>query len=191
MYNRCGMSISKLIDIILRKKNTDDENIKTNRFVYIGDSIFEGEIKNKQEKYDKNNDVVIFKSRFFGNTQYSYFAAEIIPPKHSFFPPNTIHLDDASGNVTSFCDMTINGNIQNAWNIHNIPFDLGKIHGRNVKTNWFEWSWKIPESAPKGEYRVIVGIWSDSQEENVDKNIPIHFYEKSFFVNDLNDHSYQ
>jgi hypothetical protein len=185
------MSISKLIDIILTKKNTDDDSIKISRFIYIGDSIFEGEIKNKQEKYVQNNDVVIFKSRFFGNTEYSYFAAEIIPPKHSFFPPNTIHLDDASGNVTSFCDETIIATIQNAWNIHNIPKDLGKIHGRNVKTNWFEWSWKIPESAPEGEYRAIVGLWSDSQEENVDKSIPIQFHERSFHVTDSDASRYQ
>ncbi|MDN5846407.1 MAG: hypothetical protein L0H53_09055 [Candidatus Nitrosocosmicus sp.] len=185
------MSISRLIDIILRKKDTDDDKIKTSRFVYIGEPIFEGEIKNKQEKYVKNKDIVIFKSQFYGNTECSYFAAEIIPPKYSSFPPNTFHLDDASGNVTSFCDATINGNIQNAWNIHNIPTDLGKIHGRNVKTNWFEWSWKIPESAPKGDYGVIVGLWSDSQDENDDKSIPIQFYERSFYVTDSDDSRYQ
>jgi hypothetical protein len=176
------MSISRLIDIILRKKHIDDDKIKTSRFVYIGKPIFEGEIKNKKEKYVKNKDIIIFKSQFYGNTEYSYFAAEIIPPKHSDFPLNTIHLDGASGNVTSFCDATINGNIQDTWNIHNIPTDLGKIHGRNVKTNWFEWSWKIPESAPEGDYTVIVGLWSDSHDENDDKSIPIQFYERSFHV---------
>ncbi len=62
--------------------------------------------------------------------------------------------------------------------------DLGKIHGRNVKTNWFEWSWKIPEFAPKGDYRVIIGLWSDSQGEIDDKSIPIQFPERSFYVMD-------
>jgi hypothetical protein len=184
IYNRCGTSISRLIDVILRKKDTDDDKIKTSRFVYIGEPIFKGKIKNKQEKYDRSKDHVIFKSQFYGNTECSYFAVEIIPPKHSSFPLNTFHLDDTSGNVTSFCDATINGNIQNAWNIHNIPTDLGKIHGRNVKTNWFEWSWKMPEFAPKGDYRVIIGLWSDSQGEIADKSIPIQFHESSFYVMD-------
>ncbi len=184
IYNRCVMSISRLIDVILRKRDTDDDKIKTSRFVYIGESIFKGEIKNKQEKYDRSKDHIIFKSQFYGNTEFGYFAAEIIPPKHSSFPLNTFHLDDATGNVTSFCDGTINGNIQNAWNVHNIPIDLGKIHGRNVKTNWFEWSWKIPESAPKGDYRVIIGLWSDVQGEIDDKSIPIQFHESSFYVMD-------
>ena len=61
IYNRCGMSISRLINIILRKKDTDDDKIRTSRFVYIGEPIFKGEIKNKQEKNFKNNDYVIFK----------------------------------------------------------------------------------------------------------------------------------
>jgi hypothetical protein len=47
-YNRCGMGISRLIDII-RKKDTDDDKIKISRFVYIDEPIFKDEIKNKQE----------------------------------------------------------------------------------------------------------------------------------------------
>lgn len=185
------MSVSRLIDILMGKKDISDGKIKSSRFIYLGDSIFEGEIKNKQEEYAKDRDSVTFKSRFYGNTECSYFAAEIIPPQDSFFPPNTIHLDDASGNVTSFCDATIIGNIQNAWNIHNIPNDLGTIHGRNIKTEWFEWSWEIPEFAPKGEYRVIIGLWSDSQDDDSDKSIPIQFSEDSFFVTDLVASRYQ
>ena len=88
------MSISRLIDIILRKKDTDDDKIKTSRFVYIGEPIFVGEIKNMQEKYDRSKDLVILKSQFYGNTECSYFAAEIIPPKHSSFPLNTFNLDN-------------------------------------------------------------------------------------------------
>ena len=73
-----------------------------------------------------------------------------------------------------------------------IPNDLGKIHGRNVKTCWFEWSWKIPEGAPEGNYRVIVGLWSDSHDENNDKSIPIHFYERSFHITESDvSHSQQ
>ncbi len=185
--NWCGMIISKLIDIILRTKNNDDDKIKTSRFIYVGKPIFKGEIKDKQEEYDRSKDQVIFKSQFNGKIEYGYFAAEIIPPKYSSFPSDTFHLDNASGNVTSFCDATIKENMENDWNIHNIPFDLGKIHGRNVKTDWFEWTWKIPEFAPKGDYRVIIGLWSDSQDDD-DKSIPIQFSERSFHIVDLDVH---
>jgi hypothetical protein len=89
--------------------------------------------------------------------------------------------------MTSFCDATIKENIENDWKIHNIPFDLGKIHGRNVKTDWFEWTWKIPEFAPKGDYRVIIGLWSDSQDDD-DKSIPIQFSERSFHIMDSDVH---
>ena len=172
-----GMVISRLIDIVLRTKNNNDNNkIKTSRFIYVGKPIFKGEIKNRQEKYDRSKDKVIFKSRFNGKIEYGYFAAEIVPPEHSSFPSNTFHLDNASRNVTSFCDATLKENIEKDWNITNIPPDLGKIHGRNVKTDWFEWTWKIPEFAPKGDYRVIIGLWSDLPDDD-DKNIPIQFAE--------------
>ena len=185
-----GMIISKLIDVILRTKNNDDDKkIKTSRFIYVGKPIFKGEIKNKQEEYDRSKDQIIFKTQFNGKIEYGYFAAEIIPPKHSSFPSDTFHLDNASSNVTSFCDATIKENIENDWNIHNIPFDLGKIHGRNVKTDWFEWTWKIPEFAPKGDYRVIIGLWSDSQDDDDDdKSIPIQFSERSFHIMDSDVH---
>lgn len=179
-----GMIISKLIDIILGKKNNNGNKIKTSRFIYVGKPIFKGEIKNKQEKYDRSKDQVIFKSQFNGKIEYGYFAAEIIPPKHSSFPSDTFHLDNESGNVTSFCDETINDDIENDWNIHNIPSDLGKIHGRNVKTDWFEWIWRVPEFAPKGDYRVIIGLWSNSQVDGDDKSIPIQFSENSFHIMD-------
>lgn len=186
--NRIGMSFSRLIDFILRKENNhDDDKIKSSRFIFIGESIFKGELKNKKEKYDRNKDSIIFKSQFYGNTESSYFAAEIIPPTQSYFPLNTFHLDETSGNITSFCGATINGEIQNIWNIHNIPTNLGRIHGRDIKTDWFEWSWKIPDSAPKGDYRVIIGMWSGSQDEYGDKSIPIHFYEESFLIMDMDD----
>jgi hypothetical protein len=188
-----GMIISKLIDIVLRtKNNNDNDKIKTSRFIYVGKPIFKGEIKNKQEKYDRSKDQVIFKAQFNGKIEYGYFAAEIVPPEHSSFPSNTFHLDNASGNVTSFCDATIKENIENDWNIMNIPSDLGKIHGRNVKTDWFEWTWKIPEYAPKGDYRVIIGLWSDSQDDDEDdKSIPIQFSGLSFHIMDSDASHYQ
>ena len=188
-----GMVISKLIDIVLRtNNNNDNDKIKTSRFIYVGKPIFKGEIKNRQEKYDRSKDKVIFKAQYSGKIEYGYFAAEIVPPEHSSFPSNTFHLDNASRNVTSFCDATLKENIEKDWNITNIPPDLGKIHGRNVKTDWFEWTWKIPEYAPKGDYRVIIGLWSDSQEyDEDDKSIPIQFSGWSFHIMDSDASRYQ
>lgn len=184
IFNSGGLFISKLIDTILRTKNNDDDRIKTSRFIYVGKPIFKGEINNKQEKYDRMKDYINFRAQFNGKIEYGYFAAEIIPP--SYFPSDTFHLDNTSGNVTSFCDTTLKENVEINWNIHNIPSNLGKIHGRNVKTDWFEWTWKIPEFAPKGDYRVIIGLWSDSEEDN-DTSIPIQFSEMSFNIIDSND----
>lgn len=176
-----GMVISKLIDVFLRTKKNDDGKVKTSRFIYIGNPIFKGEINNRQEKHDGSKDQVIFKVQYSGKIEYGYFAVEIIPPKHSSFPKDTFHLDDASGNVTSFCETTIKADIENDWNIHNIPSNLGKIHGRNVKTDWFVWPWKIPKYTPKGDYRIIICLWSDSPDEN-NRSIPIQFSERSFYV---------
>lgn len=187
--NWCAMVISEFIDIILRKRNNNDNKIKTSRFIYIGKPIFKGEIKNEQEKYDTSKiDQVIFRAQFNGKVEYGYFAAEIIPP--SYFPSAIFHLDNTSGHVTSFCNATIKKDVETDWNIHNIPSDLGKINGRNVQTDWFEWAWKIPEFAPKGDYRVIIGLWTDSQEDD-DKSIPIQFSERSFYVMDSESSNYQ
>ena len=188
-----GMVISRLIDVFLTTKNNNNEDkIKTSRFTYIGNPIFKGEINNRQEKYERSKDQVIFKAQFNGKIEYGYFAAEIVPPEHSSFPSNTFHLDNASRNVTSFCDATLKENIENDWNIMNIPSNLGKIHGRNVKTDWFEWTWKIPEFAPKGDYRVIIGLWSDSQDDyEDDKSIPIQFSGLSFHIMDSDASHYQ
>ena len=67
---------------------------------------------------------------------------------------------------------------------------MGEFHGRNIITKWFEWRWKIPQYAPKGDYRVIIGLWSDSDEDG-DNNLPIQFSERTFHVMDSNDSNYQ
>jgi hypothetical protein len=184
------MIISKLIDMVLMTKKNENNGIRTSRFIYIGKPIFKGEIDSRQEKYDRGKEHVIFKAQYNGKIKNGYFAAEIIQSQHSEFPNDTFHLDNTSGNVTSFCEPTINDNMENDWNIHNIPSELGKINGQNIKTKWFYWTWKIPEYAPIGDYRVIIGVWSDSQDDN-DKSIPIQFYQRSFYVMDHNNSHYQ
>lgn len=182
------MIISKVIDVIARAPTHEEDKIKTSRFRYIGKPIFKGEIEDRQEKYNRGKDHVIFKAKYQGKIEHGYFAAEIIPP--SSFSSDTFHLDMANGNVTSFCETTVNENIEKEWNIHNIPSNLGKINGRNVKTKWFDWTWTIPQYAPKGDYRVIIGVWSASNKDE-NKDIPIQFSERSFYVIGSNDSSYQ
>ena len=70
-----------------------------------------------------------------------------------------------------------------------MTINIGKLHGRNIKTGWFEWTWKIPIYAPIGEYRVIIGVWSDSNNDNNDI-IPIQFSERSFVVRNPDDSHY-
>ena len=50
--------------------------------------------------------------------------------------------------------------------------------------------WKIPEYAPKGDYRIIIGLWSDLPDDD-DKSIPIQFAERSFYVTDSYNSHYQ
>ena len=179
-------SISKLIDIFQRAKNDNDE-IKTSRFIHIGKPIFKGEIVDRKDKYERKTDSIVFRAKYNGKVEHGYFAAEIIPPTP--FLSDTFHLDNTNRNVTSFCDRTITENIENDWNIHNIPANLGKLNGQNIKTDWLEWTWTIPKRIPKGDYRVILGLWSNSNEDN-DKIIPIQFSERSFYVIDSDDSHY-
>jgi hypothetical protein len=181
--------ISKLMDIILRTKN-ENNGIKTSRFIHTGKPIFKGEINDRKDSYNRKTDSVFFKAKYDGKIEHGYFATEIIHPPDSPFLSGTFHLDNASDNVTSFCEKTIIGNIENDWNIHNISTNLGKLNGRNIKTDWLQWAWKIPQFVPKGDYRAIIGLWSDSNEDN-DRSIPIQFSERTFHVDDFDDSHYQ
>jgi len=76
-----GMVILRLIDIVLRTKNNNDNNkIKTSRFIYVGKPIFKGEIKNRQEKYDRSKDKVIFKSRFLPDSNGLQLSSRLAKP---------------------------------------------------------------------------------------------------------------
>jgi hypothetical protein len=156
------MLFSKLLDVFLKTKTNDNNEIEIGRFKHIGKPIFEGEIESTDEKYDRSNKgQVKFKARYQGSLECGYFAAEITSPTH--FPSDTFHLDNKSGNVTSFCRQTINGDLKNDWNINNISPNSGKLHGRSIKTKWIEWVWEIPKYAPKGNYTVKIGIWDNSK----------------------------
>lgn len=185
--NTMLMFISKLMDIFLKTTKNENDGKMTSRFIYLGKPIFKGEIKNRKDEYDRKTDYIDFRAKYNGRLEQGYFASEIIPPQPFTF--GTPHLHQESGNVTSFCETTINGDIKNDWNIHNIATNIGKLHGRNIKTGWFEWTWKIPIYAPIGEYRVIIGVWSDSNNDNNDI-IPIQFSERSFVVRNPDDSHY-
>jgi hypothetical protein len=79
--------------------------IKKNLLPYLGEPIFEGELKNKRDLYDRRMDEVIFKVTYKGRIKQGLLATVIVPP--SDFPFDTLHLDKESGNVTSFCDQTL------------------------------------------------------------------------------------
>jgi hypothetical protein len=179
--------ISKLIDIILRTKN-DSDGIKISRFNYRGEQVFKGEIVNKKDKYERKTDTVIFRAKYEGKIEHGFFAVEIIPP--SSFPSNTFHIDN-KGNTISFCEKTLAGDTKLTTNIHNIPENFGKLNGRNIKTDWLEWGWKIPEYSAKGEYTVKIGVWNNSNKDNNGKITSVLSIEKSFYVIDSNDSHYQ
>jgi hypothetical protein len=130
--------------------------IKKNLLPYLGKPIFEGELKDKRDLYDRRMDAVIFKVTFKGRIKQGLLATVIVPP--SDFPFDTPHLDKESGNVTSFCDQTLK-KTDNSNHINNIQKDIGTLDGHNIEIRELEWSWKIPEFAPRGEYKAIIGIW--------------------------------
>jgi hypothetical protein len=127
---------------------------------------------------------------FILKRKISIFASKIIPPQYYTFPSNTFNVD-TEGNVTSFCKKTIDDDIKPNTTVYNISQNMGKLNGRNIKTDWIEWEWKIPEYAPKIEYKVIIDMWNHSHKDNNGKVIPILSNEWSFYVTDSNDSHYQ
>jgi hypothetical protein len=74
--------------------------------------------------------------------------------------------------------------------IDNMPQNIRKLNGCNIKTDWLQWGWKIPEYSAKGEYKAIIGIWNNSHKDN--GNItPIKSMERTFQVTDSNNSHYQ
>jgi hypothetical protein len=112
--------------------------MKASRFIYLGKAVFEGEIQNRQDEYNRKTDSVSFKSKFNVRLEQGFFATEIIPPQP--FPLDNFHIHQENGNMVSFCELTINKDIKNDWNIQNIPPNMGQLDGQNIKTDWFEWT---------------------------------------------------
>jgi hypothetical protein len=102
--------ISKVIDVTARTPTNENDGIRTSRFIYIGKPIFKGEIKNRQDEYDRKTDKVNFKAKFTGRLEQGFFAAEIIPPQP--FTPDNLYLHQENNNVTSFCETTIHENVE-------------------------------------------------------------------------------
>jgi hypothetical protein len=161
--------------------------IKKNLLPYLGKPIFEGEIKDKRELYDRRMDEVIFKVTYKGRIKQGLLATVIVPP--SDFPIDTPHLDKESGNVTSFCDQTLK-KTDNSKHINNIQKDIGTLDGHNIEIRELEWSWKIPEFAPLGEYKAIIGIWGISTNNNYKIEL-MQAFDDSFTVVDSNPPHFQ
>ena len=142
----------------LDRKN-EKAAIKKNLLPYLGEPIFEGELKDKRDLYDRRMDEVTFKVTYKGRIKQGLLATVIVPP--SDFPFYTPHLDKESGNVTAFCDQTLK-KTDNSKHINNIQKDLGTLDSHNMEISGLEWSWKIPEFAPLGEHKDIIGIWGIS-----------------------------
>ncbi len=161
--------------------------IKKNLLPYLGKPIFEGKLKDKRDLYDRRMDEVIFKVTYKGRIKQGLLATVIVPP--SDFPFDTPHLDKESGNVTSFCDQTLK-ETDNSKHINNIPKDTGTLDGHNMEISGLEWRWKIPEFAPLGEYKAIIGIWGISNNNSYKIELTQAF-DDSFTVVDSNPPHFQ
>lgn len=161
--------------------------IKKNLLPYLGKPIFEGELKDKRDLYDRRMDAVIFKVTYKGRIKQGLLATVIVPP--SDFPFDTPHLDKESGNVTSFCDQTLK-KTNKSKHINNIQKDTGTLDGHNIEIRELEWSWKIPEFAPLGEYKAIIGIWGISTNNSYKIEL-MQAFDDSFTVVDANPTHFQ
>jgi hypothetical protein len=161
--------------------------IKKKLLPYLGEPIFEGELKDKRDLYDRRMDEVIFKATYKGRIKQGLLATVIVPP--SDFPFYTPHLDKESGNVTSFCDQTLK-KTDNSKHINNIQKDIGTLDGHSMEVRELEWSWKIPEFAPLGEYKAIIGIWGISTNNGYKIEL-MQAFDDSFRVVDSNPPHFQ
>lgn len=161
--------------------------IKKNLLPHIGKPTFEGELKDKRDLYDRRMDEVIFKVTYKGRIKRGLLATVIVPP--SDFPLHTPNLDKESGNVTSFCDQTLKEK-DNSKHINNIQKDAGTLDGHNMEISGLEWSWRIPELAPLGEYKAIIGIWGISTKNSCKIEL-IQAFDDSFTVVDSNPPHFQ
>ncbi len=184
-------SISKWRVMIASKFTPNKKNekavIKKKLLPYLGKPIFEGEIKDKRDLYDRRMDEVTFRVTYKGRIKQGLLATVIVPP--SDFPSETPHLDKESGNVTSFCVRTVK-KIDKSKHINNIQKDIGGLDGHSIEIRGLEWKWKIPEISPLGEYKAIIGIWGISTNNN-DKIGLIQAFDDSFTVVDSNPPHFQ
>ena len=94
---------------IASKFNPNKKNqkaaIKKKLIPYLGKPIFEGEIKDKRDLYDRRMDEITFRVTYKGRIKHGLLATVIVPP--TVFPADTHNLDKESGNVTSFCVQTL------------------------------------------------------------------------------------
>jgi hypothetical protein len=172
---------------IASKFNPNKKNqktaIKKKLIPYLGKPIFEGEIKDKRDLYDRRMDEITFRVTYKGRIKHGLLATVIVPP--TVFPPDTPNLDKESGNVTSFCVQTLKKKIDNSKHINNIQKDLGALDGHNIEISGLEWKWIIPELAPLGENKAIIGMWGVSTNNN-EKIELIQAFDDSFTVVDSN-----
>lgn len=161
--------------------------IKKKLIPYLGKPVFEGEIKDKRDLYDRRMDEITFRVGYKGRIKHGLLATVIVPPTD--FPPDTPHLDKESGNVTSFCVQTLK-KIDNSKHINNIQKDIGALDGHNIEISGLEWRWKIPEFAPLGENKAIIGMWGISTNNN-DKIELMQAFDDSFTVVDSNPPHFQ
>ena len=179
--------MAKIASKFTPNRKKEKAAIKKNVLPYLGMPIFDGELKDKRDLYDRRMDEVIFKVTFKGRIKHGLLATVIVPP--SDFPFDTPHLDKESGNVTSFCDQTLK-QTDNSKHINNIQKDMGTLDGHNMEIDGLEWGWKIPELAPLGEYKAIIGLWGISTDNSYRIEL-MQAFDDSFTVVDSNPPHFQ
>jgi hypothetical protein len=116
----------------------------------ITQSIFNAEILDKKQAYERGKDSVYFRSKFRGYLTDGFFANLIFAPNKDKFENITENLSVDRDYVRSWCPETLD---------HLSDNDKGKLNG-SVDTEWKYWNWKIPEFAPLGDCKVEMSVWN-------------------------------
>jgi hypothetical protein len=181
----------KLVKYVYLKTNFSKKLRKINNKYHIlpykSKPTFEAKIKNKKIKYDRKSEKVTFTVKYRGGLKQGFTVAEIIPP--SKFDIDTPNLDSKSGSVSSFCNETVK-DFAESNTIYNIDKKIGKLHGHNIEIDELNWEWTIPEFAPLGNYKVIIGIYDRSHDRD-SKLVSEHQSEESFYVVDSDSSHYR
>lgn len=127
---------------------------------YLLEPYFDAEIRKKKASY-RQGELVLFRTHYRGDLVNGFFDNEILPPNGQVF-------SDGRPRAWSWAPDTLD-------NEH--PATRGNLNGYvNHKSKW---SWRVPQDAPTGEYRLYMRVYNHL---DINNRPVIDEKEDTFFV---------